>query len=243
MAASYPSSAKTFTTKSNGGTIDASHINDLQEEVTAIEQDLLDGLNVTRGGTGVTSMTDRGVIIGRGSSSAEATSPGETGEALMGAGSSANPSFQRIARVLNRSAADVNNSGTNETDLKTYALSAGILSTNGDTIRITVTGITAANTNTKTLKVYFGATVVVNANITAADDLHWKLWAEITRTAAATQIACGTLDTHGSGSLFTTSAPTETLSGAITVKMTGQSNTASNDITAKNWSVEFLPNA
>jgi hypothetical protein len=41
MSASYPSSAKSFTTKSNGSTIDASHINDLQDEVSAIETDLL----------------------------------------------------------------------------------------------------------------------------------------------------------------------------------------------------------
>jgi hypothetical protein len=40
MSASYPSSAKSFTTKSNGSTIDASHINDLQDEVSAIETDL-----------------------------------------------------------------------------------------------------------------------------------------------------------------------------------------------------------
>lgn len=41
MAASYPSSAKTYTTKTTGDTIAASHINDLQDEVTALEQALL----------------------------------------------------------------------------------------------------------------------------------------------------------------------------------------------------------
>lgn len=38
---SYPSAAKTFTTKSNTTTADASHINDVQSEITAIEQDLI----------------------------------------------------------------------------------------------------------------------------------------------------------------------------------------------------------
>jgi hypothetical protein len=38
MAADFPTSVKTFTTKANDvDTIDASHINDLQDEVTAIE--------------------------------------------------------------------------------------------------------------------------------------------------------------------------------------------------------------
>jgi hypothetical protein len=41
MAASYPTSVKSFTTKSNGGTIDAAHVNDLQDEVAAMQTDLL----------------------------------------------------------------------------------------------------------------------------------------------------------------------------------------------------------
>lgn len=55
MPASYPSSAKTFTTKSPGQTIDPNHINDLQLEVTAIENDLIAGLPIARGGTGLTA--------------------------------------------------------------------------------------------------------------------------------------------------------------------------------------------
>ncbi len=41
----YPASVTTFTTKSNGGTIDASHVNDLQTEVNAIEDGLINGLS------------------------------------------------------------------------------------------------------------------------------------------------------------------------------------------------------
>jgi hypothetical protein len=43
MAASYPSSVKSFTTKATGDKIQAAHINDLQDEVHAIETDLLTG--------------------------------------------------------------------------------------------------------------------------------------------------------------------------------------------------------
>lgn len=42
-AASFPSSVKSFTTKLAGDTIQAAHINDLQDEVTAVETDLLNG--------------------------------------------------------------------------------------------------------------------------------------------------------------------------------------------------------
>lgn len=62
MPASYPSSAKSFTTKNNGAgnIIDASHINDLQAEVTAVENDLIGGLPAGRGGTGLTAIPATG---------------------------------------------------------------------------------------------------------------------------------------------------------------------------------------
>jgi hypothetical protein len=41
--ANYPTSVPSFTNKSNGQTIDASHINDLQDEVVAIGSGLLQG--------------------------------------------------------------------------------------------------------------------------------------------------------------------------------------------------------
>jgi hypothetical protein len=44
MPASYPNSVKVFTTKTTGQTILASHINEPQDEITAIEQGLLQGL-------------------------------------------------------------------------------------------------------------------------------------------------------------------------------------------------------
>lgn len=63
MPASYPGSVKTFTTKSAGQTIDPNHVNDLQLEVTAIENDLIAGLPVARGGTGKTSIGADGTIL------------------------------------------------------------------------------------------------------------------------------------------------------------------------------------
>jgi hypothetical protein len=146
-------------------------------------------------------------------------------------------------QVLNRQAGDVANVGTGETTLKSVALAAGQLAVNGDSVRLESWGTYAANTDSKTLRLYFGATVVMLVVDASATHLTWKAWAEITRTAAGTQIACGTEDSQVTGSLFTLTAPTETLSGAITVKLTGQSAVGSNDLIAKNWLVTFLPNA
>src|SRR3990167_2607956 len=43
MAASYPGSVKTFTTRNAGDVIQPAHVNDLQDEVNAIESGLLNG--------------------------------------------------------------------------------------------------------------------------------------------------------------------------------------------------------
>lgn len=43
MAASYPTSAKSFSTKATNDSVEASHVNDLQDEVTAIETALVTG--------------------------------------------------------------------------------------------------------------------------------------------------------------------------------------------------------
>lgn len=44
MAASYPTAVKAFTSKNTGDVVQATHVNDLQDEVTAIENALLNGL-------------------------------------------------------------------------------------------------------------------------------------------------------------------------------------------------------
>lgn len=63
MPASFPTSAKAFTTKSNGAgnTIDASHINDVQAEITAIEQCLLGSTSLDAVLTSVTAATSMGL--------------------------------------------------------------------------------------------------------------------------------------------------------------------------------------
>ncbi len=55
MAASYPNSIKSFTTKTTGDTIEASHINDLQNEIIALESEL--GTNVA--GTDKSTLRER----------------------------------------------------------------------------------------------------------------------------------------------------------------------------------------
>lgn len=91
MSAAYPTSTKSFTTKTNGQQVAASHVDDLQDEVVAIEADLRAGLPVARGGTGLLVGTSGGVL-GFTSTSALASSALLTQHAVMlGGGAGATP--------------------------------------------------------------------------------------------------------------------------------------------------------
>lgn len=101
MSASYPTSVKSFSTKNPGDTIQSAHIDDLQDEVTAIEQDLITGLPVTRGGTGNTTLTANRVLLGNGASAIAAAGAGTSGQVLTSNGASA-PTFQDASQQFAR---------------------------------------------------------------------------------------------------------------------------------------------
>lgn len=96
MPASYPTSAKSFTSKSNGQTVDASHVNDLQLEVTAIETDILAGLPASRGGTGQITLTANRVLIGNGTGAVAVSGAGTSGQFLKSNGGGTAPDFADI---------------------------------------------------------------------------------------------------------------------------------------------------
>jgi hypothetical protein len=93
MPASYPTSAKTFTTKSNNTTADASHINDVQLEITAIEQDLIAGLPPARGGTGLTSYAIGDLLYASASGTLAKLADVAVGNILMSGGVGVAPSW------------------------------------------------------------------------------------------------------------------------------------------------------
>jgi hypothetical protein len=125
------------------------------------------------------------------------------------------------------------NSGTGETDLGTYSLPASTLGTDGQILLVGAFGTFANTANTKTWRFKFAATSVTLAAIATAGVDAWQMRAEIMRVTSTTQkiivrISCGV--GTGTDRLFYTTAA-ETLSSAITVRVTGQSSVASNDIT------------
>lgn len=134
---------------------------------------------------------------------------------------------------------------TTEDDLMTYALPAATLAVNGQGVRVTAGGLGITTADVTTLRAYFGATLVVSKVLTASQNNAWRVVFEVFRTGATAQIAAGTIDNGGTvGSTETGLAiPSETLSGAVTLKLTGQraSTSQANSITQFYMTVELIP--
>jgi len=132
-----------------------------------------------------------------------------------------------------------NAADTTDDTLFTYSLPAAFLGVNGQGIKVEASGVFAANGNNKTVKIFFGATAVATTGVVTNNATAWKATAVIYRTAAATQLGDGCIWTALLP--FTTkTAPGETLSGAVTVKVTGASGTtgAASDVLGHTFKVE-----
>lgn len=145
-----------------------------------------------------------------------------------------------LPKSLDTNTTSASNVSTSETDLITYTLGGETLRNNGNKIRVTAWGTGAANANSKTIRIRFGATIVAT-RATTSNNFAWIAQATIVRTGAAAQVAFSEIYEAGNGGAPTTSSPTETLSSPIVVKVTGQSATAGGDVTALGMTVEFLP--
>lgn len=84
MSASYPGAAKTFTSRSAGQVIASAHINDLQDEVNAVEVNVIGAL-ATAYGVVLAGTTTTGPLQNAGA--------GTAGQMLVSAGASAKPAF------------------------------------------------------------------------------------------------------------------------------------------------------
>lgn len=146
-------------------------------------------------------------------------------------------------RQLTVNTTTVGNVGTGEDDLRTYSVPAATLAVNGDHLEFEAAGTFAATANNKRVKVKFGAATIFDTGvlaITAAGD--WQVNGVVIRTGAATQknVARWTCTDAAlpTATDYTTAA--ETLSGAITLKLTGEA-TANNDIVEELLIVRLLP--
>lgn len=146
--------------------------------------------------------------------------------------------------TLNRQVTQVATAAnTTETDGHTYTLPANTLSANGKAVRVRAWGQTGATANTKTVKLYLGATVVYTTGAVAANNKDWYLEAVITRTGVGTQTIL--IIGHFNGALIvasTRATATVDETTALALKTTMQNgNATSADITVNGFEVEALP--
>lgn len=157
---------------------------------------------------------------------------------------SSTTSIAEISGTLDSQYTPVGNLGAGEDVLHTFSLPANALLVTGRSIRYHGCGTIANNVNAKTLKIYFGSSMIsVTIPISIAGD--WDASAWITRTGASTQrykveiIVSNTATNAVSGAFVSTGTLAETETSAITIKATATATT-DNDVTQNLSTVEYI---
>ena len=192
-----------------------------------------------QGGTGFTRVDTVGLFEINMASGVTPTSPNVMQQEMGGSASFA-PSLQRAYCTTTAAATGAN---TTETDLATFDLPANLFFTDNAGVWIEAWGTVAANGNTKTMKVYFGGSAIVqNGLSTTPNGVGWIARASIHRRSSGNQtyhanmLVGSTLQSVGVNTL------TVSDTAAITVKATGQNGSAvANDITLQGFCVYFVP--
>jgi hypothetical protein len=137
-----------------------------------------------------------------------------------------------------------NLANTSEQDAWTYTLPANTMSADGKVLRVTVTGTTAANANTKTVRFYFGnATAHAVMGASASNNETWTATFIVIRTGES---ASTVLKQYaGSGTTYrgvSTQSSTSSHAANITIKVSLQSPTtgAAGDVAFTLAIVELL---
>lgn len=153
------------------------------------------------------------------------------------AGSSYKAQVRQLMNLY-RNVTDVGNVDAGEDTLMSYSLPAAALSADKDCITIIAAVNIAASANAKTIKVYFGATLLhtMTQNSAAAETFFIK--AKVYRTGAATQKAIAESTSNANVVRQTYTTPAETLSGAVLIKVTGEA-TVTNEVVQKTMEVNL----
>ena len=164
---------------------------------------------------------------------------------LINAGATSSTTFLPMGALSKQtSVAGVGNlADLTDDTLFTYTLPASCLDTNNQGIVIEAFGSFAANGNNKTVKLWFGASLVFSSGVLTNNNVGWNARLMLNRTGASAQIGSG-FGMAGS-TPFPVPVPlvgTEVTTGAIVLKVTGASPTtgAANDVVGHGMSVFFV---
>ena len=149
--------------------------------------------------------------------------------------------FSVIGGIADSQFTDVGNVGLGEDTLQTFTFPANAFNANGKAIRIRAIFRVAANTNVKTVKLHFGATVIASSG---ASDLlnNLTIYFDVTvvRTGASAQRSTA-FRVEGTSVLLIRTTPAEDTTAAIVIKGTGETTTnVNNDVVQESMLVEFL---
>lgn len=133
---------------------------------------------------------------------------------------------------------------TSAETLASFTLPGTTLDSDGDGVRITAWGITAANGNNKLVTIKFGAnerTIVINGG---HNNFIWLGEVYVFRTGATTQdifsVSHYNAASTAGSSYVESSTATETLAGDITIAVTATTPTAAGDVTLHGLFIEML---
>ncbi len=169
--------------------------------------------------------------------------PSGGAETLFGSGAGgAGGGFER----LSVDTTTVGNVGGGQDVLMSYSLPAGKLSATGDEVvirtRLTLDG------NPITVRVEFGSTSRAIANSSNWGGGPWtvELETRVYRTGATSQLMVTRFfdNVAGNAVVMYTDTPSETLSGAVTIRLTGESHSSSDDeVQQHTMTVDYIPNS
>jgi hypothetical protein len=142
--------------------------------------------------------------------------------------------------IYTTSAAVATGTGTAEQTLGTYSLPANALDAAGRRLRITAQFSTAANTQNKTGKLYFGGTSISTGTMATSAQGAF-LTVEVVKTGASTQIVTSRGQVLTTNLAIASAATTETDTAAIVIKATCQDGTSSaSDCVLQDFKVEYM---
>lgn len=151
-------------------------------------------------------------------------------------------SSARVYSLLLSHYTDAGNVGTGEDDLMSYSIPGGTMSADGDILEFTMTFTFAANANNKQIKLYYGGTQVYASGAQAQNAGTMELVGRVIRTGATSQRISVSVRSNTTNfpdvAEYVTAA--ETLSGAVTIKATGEA-TSNDDIVQKILTAEIKP--
>lgn len=135
-----------------------------------------------------------------------------------------------------------NGADTTDDVLFTYSMPANTFNQTAHGVRIRAWGVSAANGQNKTAKIFFGGTTCISTGVVTINAKGWYLEATVLRSGSNTQLSFGGGVSDATQLSINKQAPSETETGAIVIKVTGASGTSgsANDLLGHGMTVEAL---